>query len=701
MAPVRTAPGAPAAPAAPAAPGGTRHHAPSAVGHVHDEGDAEALAARLQDPGRSWPVAVVSTARGRRRPYVDADRLLDEVRGLAEVVVIRTGEASWAFSRAMPQGTQVYGGASRVYPVGLGWVHHLDRSPLWFADDDAEGARTRERLVQDALTAAAGAGLAATTTPSAPADVRAVVLGVVGTRALVRTEEGSTAHVAQELTLPTVPVDRLLAADMTVQGVLDRASQRLDVRAMLPDATAQAALVRDAYPVDAVVPVQVQDVRADEVVLALAPEVLVRVGRAAASGGSLDDLCDLFSVGEVVAARMLDPRPVPGPAGATRPDLRLDDVDDAACVLPALSLLAGGPAWLPRPSVGAGSASSPDAPDTPDAPDAPGAPDASGRPGAGAVPPTPADLVRRGDATTSPAPPSPGPSRPDPAAPGQATPGQATPGQATPPGPAPRRSGPKPGPGLRRAVPPPGHEDPAGHAALPERAAEDPTRARHRALVNQLELTVHEQRARADAAEARVLELRAAVRGLEAETAGLRDLAREQQDRIDRLQRDVERHKRSVRIAKKERRRDVEPAPAHRRLFVDPVDQLRYDVRRTWAELVDAEEKDEYPLPEFVVGPEFCDTLAGTGRGLEEKVHRAVVLVLVGRAQDVAGYELHRLRRGDGGGDPYRVRESDGAQAMRLSLQVSSPQARRLHYWVLPGGGVELSRVVLHDDVEP
>lgn len=74
--------------------------------------------------------------------------------------------------------------------------------------------------------------------------------------------------------------------------------------------------------------------------------------------------------------------------------------------------------------------------------------------------------------------------------------------------------------------------------------------------------------------------------------------------------------------------------------------------------------------------------------------------VLTGLAADIPGRELHRLRTGNGGGDPYRVR-ADGARAFRASLQVNTPSARRLHYWQLPNGQIELSRVVLHDDVEP
>src|SRR5690606_35472188 len=156
----------------------------------------------------------------------------------------------------MPQGTPVYGGASRVYPVGVEWVHDLSRSPLRFAYDDAEGTRVHERLDQDALTAAACAGLAGSTAAPGGSTTGRRVLGVVGTRALVQTSAGETAHVAQVLTLPIVPIDRLLAPRMRLRGVLDHGTRRFDVRGMLPDSAAQLALVQAAYPPGAVVPAQ-------------------------------------------------------------------------------------------------------------------------------------------------------------------------------------------------------------------------------------------------------------------------------------------------------------------------------------------------------------------------------------------------------------------------------------------------------------
>ncbi|TWH31457.1 hypothetical protein L600_002400000350 [Isoptericola variabilis J7] len=281
------------------------------------------------------------------------------------------------------------------------------------------------------------------------------------------------------------------------------------------------------------------------------------------------------------------------------------------------------------------------------------------------------------------------------------TPPNAAPPAAAPPAAAPER--PTPAVLARRAASSGADSPaPAAHDTAPGGAPSS-----RKGALNQLRLSLDAARARADEAERELARLRTAHRALELEVAGLRDHAQELRARLDDRTARVEQLKTRLRKAQKSERAlesrlaeaGVEDGP--RRLFADAVEQLRYDVHRTWAETVPAEEKARYPLGPYAVGPQFCASLAEVGRGLEDKVLRAVVLVLTGRAHEVPGLELHRLRRGEGGGDPHLVRESDGAAAWRLALQVNTPQARRLHYWRLPSGAVELSRVVLHDDTEP
>ncbi len=134
-------------------------------------------------------------------------------------------------------------------------------------------------------------------------------------------------------------------------------------------------------------------------------------------------------------------------------------------------------------------------------------------------------------------------------------------------------------------------------------------------------------------------------------------------------------------------------------LFLDPEAQFRHDLYEHWVHRVHASEKAERPLLDYSLGPEFLpslDALEGVSRS---KVLDVLVEVLTGRAETMTSRDLHRLRRGLGGNDAPVQRE-DGAVCWRVSLQNNSPSARRLHYWRSPEG-IELSRVVVHDDYEP
>jgi len=302
--------------------------------------EAAALAAHLLDANRARPVVVVSIPSGEAEPWINADDVADAVKDLAEVVVLPTDASSWRFSELMPEMTQVYDGAGRVYPIDLTWTRNPYASPLRFAYDAAEGERSTHTLISDALRMAHDAGLVAPErTPTVPA---AGVLKQVfaPSRGLVQLEDGSLATIWQELTAPDVPVDRLLARGMAVRGELDPESRRLDVTTMLgsgPDSLAH-------YRPDDVVLAQVREVRPDVVHLALHPDVVLPVHKGRVTGNPRDSLDDLFSVGEVVVARVMR-------AGEDRLALRLDDVDEDDEPMPAPALLAGGPPWLLPPAI--------------------------------------------------------------------------------------------------------------------------------------------------------------------------------------------------------------------------------------------------------------------------------------------------------------------------------------------------------------
>ncbi|MET1021231.1 MAG: hypothetical protein ABWX69_03400 [Arthrobacter sp.] len=137
-------------------------------------------------------------------------------------------------------------------------------------------------------------------------------------------------------------------------------------------------------------------------------------------------------------------------------------------------------------------------------------------------------------------------------------------------------------------------------------------------------------------------------------------------------------------------------------LFAADEERLRHDVYLAWAKNVPASDKARQALPsDWTAGPGFAASLYGfTEPGVVAKALKATVEVLTGTAERNAAREVHALRANPGGDAAQVVRE-DGAKCFRAAIEQNVASARRLHFWRLPDGSVELSRVVVHDDFRP
>lgn len=310
---------------------------PAEQRRITSPAQARELAARLLDSRRRHPVVVVSVPAGRQEPWIDADEIHAAVRGYAEVVVLPTDASSWALSDALPERTQVYGGAGRVYPVGTEWVQDLQRSPLRFAYGPSDAQRATEHLISDALRMIAAVGPLSPQGPATSRRATGVVSAVIEpSRALVTLDDGTVAVIRQELTLPDVTIGQVVAPGQEVTGTLDR-DARLDVRSGLR----RGARSIEHYRAGDVVLARVESVRRDVVRVALHPDVVVSVARDRVTTNPSDSLTSLFSQNEVVVARV--------ESAGVNPTLRFDDVDDEDVPLEAPALLDGGPSWLTPP----------------------------------------------------------------------------------------------------------------------------------------------------------------------------------------------------------------------------------------------------------------------------------------------------------------------------------------------------------------
>lgn len=602
----------------------------SPIHRVDDELAAAALANLLNGNSRRRPVAVVTIPAGRADPWIEVEEIAREAGNLADVYLMPTGPFTWEFSSRMAQGTQVYGGAGRVYPVGHEWASDLAKSPLRFAFNEDDGRRATQQLISDTLRMAAAAGLLQSLPTRELRKVDCTVKMVVAGRALVDVGNRFPAAIAEELTVEDVPIDRIVNAGQRTEGWYDADSNRVDIRKSLrPSSDALAP-----YTVGDVVLSKVTKVRSGKAELLLYPQtstppVVVTVLRADVTSNPADDLQTLMTVGEVIPARVVRT----GPQWA----LALNNVDDEDPIVEAPSLLAGGPPWLTE---------EPEHTEV-DEPQAV----------------TPLSLPM------PPAAPTPAIEEPSPAIASAAAAARPNPGMLD-------RSRPRPIPG-------PGSIPPVSPGPAE--------------LTRTLLLKV-------DGLTAQVGGLKREVKSLQTQLlagADEREQLRYLLDQAERRANKAENDLKSTRARLRKAASTSKPATATdgRPQFADPEQGFRYLVLTQWATRTLPSEQQDRPLGDFLIGPRFLESLERLEGIKPEKVADVAFEIVTGLAPQLPSREVHHLRTGPGGDDPVRVRE-DGAAAWRASLQINTPSARRIHYWMLPSGQVELARVATHDDFD-
>ena len=103
----------------------------------------------------------------------------------------------------------------------------------------------------------------------------------------------------------------------------------------------------------------------------------------------------------------------------------------------------------------------------------------------------------------------------------------------------------------------------------------------------------------------------------------------------------------------------------------------------------------------FTLSERYRRELKGLPSSRQAKVNAIRVELIDGGTARVSRKGPHKYRVGTGGNDPQRVRREDGAKAWRCSVTDRTPQALRLHWWVLPDGSIEFVSITNHDDPDP
>lgn len=629
--------------------------------------DVTALAARIMALRRR-PLVVVSTDPRTDGFAIDLDALAGEVHDIADIYLISTGDLTRELDSRLPDKAQVYGGAGRSYPVDFCSDPDWRRSPLRFP-----GAKATQNLIGDVIGHAGTAGLfdkgSARRIPAS-----GVVRGFLAddTRALVEIEGRGLATVSRELTYPPISLGWALHKGQRTTGVLDLDSKLFLVE-QAPPTTAELAA---AFPHRCVTLALVREVTPQRATLLLHPAAEFTLGRIDVSPNPLDTVDLLVAEGDVVAARVTH-------LSDGSLHLSLADVDDDEPIVPPLALTAGGRPWLEEGR--ALELHTTDAASDLAALDEAAAASAwAGSPGgeadAAATTPVPAEQAGTSDEEAE--------------------------ASAAPASDAPARGRPMPGPG-RRVVTAPilTSAEQAEHVVAPTAAAGTALHSTQLSLAQEQAKVAELERRLADAGadESSLSRLRERASGAEAR---LREELAER-GALERELKELKEQRRLSTHALRDARKTGRPTPApaagradRRTRWSTDEEWIRHEVYLAWVDRVAPTERTVWPLGDYAMASEFAASIDALDEGQFDKAMKAVVDAATGRIREIPGRVLHTLREGDGATARDVVR-ADGAKCQRAYIEQNTPAARRLHFWSLPGGAIELSRIVTHDDMRP
>lgn len=310
---------------------------PDAVAPTRPSSDPKPqdLAALLLDHSRLRPVVVISRFSDEDSPWLDSGSIALELKGIADVVVITNGPATYELEQLLPIDTHIFGSAARVYPPGMKWTKDPYSSPLRLVRSRADVGTVTARIISDAEAVAFSGGWKTASPASKGSSAETVLVKSIardGSRAVVELSSGLQVFLPEESTGLGVPLHWILREGMTVSGDFDTGKQIFSVAAIKPPAPGAGLDDGD------LVPALVRSVGRSSADLALVPGHSHRVAISSISSNELDSAADLLTEGEVVAVR------IHRSSGHIR--LSMLDVDDSEPVLSAPELVPGGGPWL-------------------------------------------------------------------------------------------------------------------------------------------------------------------------------------------------------------------------------------------------------------------------------------------------------------------------------------------------------------------
>lgn len=620
------------------------------------------LTTGLLDPSRREPWCVISLPAKSDTPMFDPALVFEQTDGVCQIWVVATGFLSYELASHLPAGCEVFGGSARVYPPGLAWVSDPSLAKRRFSDPDAKAIATQtNRLIADIQSAAFFAGLFA-----ARKDTTKELSGIVkqfyanGETAVIQLEDGTLTSLSSERTVPGVSLERLLDLGQRVTGSFDTELRTF----LLPISSVTERDVLAHFPSGAITVGRVKNVERRTADIEIFPNLAITMKREDVSSNPKDRLDLFFSAGDVIEVRILR-----NPQG--RLALRMWDIDDDEPIEPALPVFPGGKPWL-----GAGS-------------DEVLADDEL------QSEPLETFLARLGLSHDDLA-------ETDTEADSAAKDVDTEIDQATlEVRSAPVSSRPVPGPGPRVVRDTLSKPVPQGAVApISAPIVNAPTKS----VIQDLNLTIAALKSQIIGLKARLginssderKEQQMAIIAVVSERDSARESLKSERQKNAELRKELRLAKQQqiVGLDYEKNRANFAPGPA------GDAEWLRFEIYLSWIDRIPSHKRQASPLADFQIGPEFIASFTEMARGKRNKALKAIVDVLSLDEELLAARETHPLREGSGASARDRTRD-DGARCMRTYIEENSAAARRLHYWALPGGGIELSRCVVHDDYEP
>jgi len=302
------------------------------VKHILSESDADELVEDLMDPQRIDIVVVVSVSTKAVAPYLDVDYLAEELEGSAQLAVLASSAiASRVTERLGNEDLSVYGGAGRIYPIGIEWMADKYLSPLIFCFP-GQGRWKSDEIISKVRTLSYRPGVTMVRVGLGDAsNATATVTGVINeSQVWLNVLRHGTAKMLSVHLYPGLAAARLVTPGQVLLGQYRYVPPAL-FGDFHPDPIDDAPLdrARVQCPDGSVIPALVTSVAAQEATVSIHPSVIAEV---VTSDGDLDRL---MSVGDVIAVELIwnDGRPVAA----------LADPEEAGL---AMSVFPGGPPWL-------------------------------------------------------------------------------------------------------------------------------------------------------------------------------------------------------------------------------------------------------------------------------------------------------------------------------------------------------------------